>query len=186
MLRCVTARHAKGQRHFRERPPPRLCQHILLYQHFMTSPLGRILVLDTQETSEELKKWELLARARSLGLTGLPPCSVTEQRPAEVARNACQSTGRPWSHALSCSQLAQMCVSACESVLVHFQFWLSGGTETWDAKRPLSPWAVLLMCPQSLSIQSHLRWLLPSISHSLPEVFTTTGPVIAKGSQFDN
>lgn len=143
-------------------------------------------MLHTQETSEVLKKWELLARARSMGLTGLPLALSQRQRPAEVARAACQSSGRSWGHALSCSQLAQMCVSACESVLVHFQFWLSGWTETWDAKRPLSSWAVLLTCPQGLSIQSHLTRLLPSISHSLPEVFTTTGPVRAKGSQFDN
>lgn len=36
-------------------------------------------MLDTQETSEVLKKWELLARAHSMGLTG-PPLALSQSR----------------------------------------------------------------------------------------------------------
>lgn len=92
----------------------------------------------TQETSEKLRKWELLARTSSVSLMGLPLCSVTEQGssgggPSRLTelRDILGSCSALWSAGLGVSQhrSPSECVCICGSV----------GGAGWGTPRLLDP-----------------------------------------------
>lgn len=92
----------------------------------------------TQETSLKLRKWELPARAGSLGLTWLPLCSVREQGSSREGPGCLQQELRDtWGLCSALLRAAGVGLST-ESVLVRV-YWRSVGDAGYEIPRPPTP-----------------------------------------------